>query len=371
MSKYKLDLSKLMRFGIVCLVLLVCTANVSNSFFTKWGFRENTSYAGLASVIDGTAYQPYVYRSAVPRLVDNAVSHIKPDTQANIYKKILHSDELRSHFFSGVSDEAWTARLAIDYHIMYMLIIACFLVTLIYLRKIYLHFKEGYTGSLLAIILFSLMYPLLFTKGAYFYDFFELLGITISTYYFLKNKKLFASIILILTAFNKETAFVAAFGFLFLHEKDYPLNKRLFYFALQLSACLFVRHLIIAPFASNPDTMLHLNLLRNLGYWVNPIHYLKLVDNFAIGIYVPAIHNVFIISWLAIWIKMGWQNLSSPLKAYALGIFIPNLLLFITFGNQDEFRNMSLSLIALFIILIHGFSAFTSWLDGANKKTHI
>lgn len=369
MNRFNIDFSKWMRFGILWIVLLSCTANVCNSFFIKWGFRENTDYAALASVIDGTAYQPYVYRSAVPRLVDKAISHVDEDTQEKIFKKIERSNLLKNHFFNGVPDAEWTARLALDYHAMYFLVALSFLGILIYLRKIFFHFKEGFSGSLLAVIIFSGLYPLLFSHGAYFYDFFELLGLTVSTYYFLKNRKLLATIILVLTAFNKETAFVAAFGFLFLHEKDYPLNKRLFYFALQLAACLYIRHLIIAPYTSNTDSMLHLNLFRNLAYWLNPVSYLKFLDNFGIGIYIPAIHNILIVSWLIIWVKMGWESLPQMLKKYAFAIFIPNLMLFITFGNRDEFRNMSLSLIAFYIILIHGFSAFRAWLDNAHQKS--
>lgn len=368
MNKYQVDLSKWMRLGLLWLILAACTANVCNSFFTKWGFREKTTYVSLESVINNTAFQPYVYRGSIPRLVDQAVSHIDEKTQLKLYQSITASDVLKNHFFNGVPAESWTPRLALDYHFMYALMMVAFLIILIYMRKIYLHFKQGFTGSLLAIILFSLLYPLLFNHGAYFYDFFELLGLTLSTYFFLKNHKFLASLILILTAFNKETAFVAAFGFFFLHEKDYPLNKRIFYFTFQIILCLLVRQWIMAPYANNTDSALHFHLIDNLIYWLNPLHYLKVVNVYGIGMYAPALENIFLISWLLIWVKFGWKNLSTKLKQFTLGIFIPNFMLFFTFGSRDEFRNLSLSLLAIYILLIHGFDSFKNWLDASVKQ---
>lgn len=364
-----IDFSKWARLGILWLVLGVCTANVCNSFFIKWGLREKTTYVSLESVINKTAYQPYVYRGAIPRLVDQAVSKIDEKTQLKLFKSITNSDVLRNHFFNGVPEEAWTPRLAIDYHIMYALITLSFATILIFLRKIFLHFKSGFTGSILAISLFSFFYPLLFNHGAYFYDFFELLGLTVSTYFFIKNKKILASLLLLLTAFNKETAFVTAFGFFFLHEKDYSKNKRFYYFLFQIITCLIARYLIMVPYAGNTDSALHFHLFDNIIYWLNPIHYLKVLNVYAPGIYVPAIENIFLISWLIIWVKFSWENLSPRLKQYTLGIFIPNFMLFFTFGSRDEFRNLSLSLLAIYILLIHGFDSFKSWIDGTSKQS--
>lgn len=367
MMTIKIDFYKWARLGILWLVIGACTANVCNSFFIKWGLRERTTYVGLESVINNTAFQPYVYRGTIPRLVDKAVSKIDNETQLKLFKSLSNSDVLRNHFFNGVPAESWTPRLAIDYHAMYGLIALSFGIILIFLRKIFLHYKPSFSGSILAISLFSLMYPLLFNHGAYFYDFFELLGLTASTYYFIKNKKLLASVILLLTAFNKETAFVAAFGFLFLHDADYPKTKRIYYFLFQMFTCLLARYWIMLPYSNNADSALHFHLFDNIIYWLNPLHYLKVLNVYAPGIYVPAIENILLLSWLVVWVKFGWENLPSNLKQFTLGIFIPNFMLFFTFGSRDEFRNLSLSLLAIFILLIHGFDAFKNRIDNHKK----
>lgn len=353
----------LLRFSILWIVLVACTANVCNSFFIKWGFRDNSAYASLVGVIDGTAFQPYVYRAAVPRLIDQGVNHLSAQTQQKLYQKIIPSDELRNHFFHDLPEAQWTPRIALDYHFLYAASLLAFLVTLIYLRKIFLYFNQNYSASLLAIVVFSLMYPLLFKRGGYFYDFFELLGVTVSTYYFLTNRKLLASVLLMLTAFNKETAFVAAFGFFFLHASDYPLKKRIAYFALQFISCFLIRQWIIAPYTGNADTALHFHLLDNAKFWLNPASYFKLSDFYTLGLFSPTIQHVLVFPWLVLWIKRGWQQMDTVLQRYTLGIFVPNLLLFLNFTTKDEFRNFSLSLIALYIVLIHGFGGFRKWLD--------
>ena len=71
-------LEKFSRVSIVFLVVVICAGNITNSFFLKWGFRDDQrvevynaenyleSYS-LAGMMQGTAPKPFVYRSAVPR----------------------------------------------------------------------------------------------------------------------------------------------------------------------------------------------------------------------------------------------------------------------------------------------------------------
>lgn len=362
-------LKKLFLFSVLWIVLVACTANICNSFFIKWGFRDNSAYASLDKIIDGSAYQPYVYRSMIPRLVDQAVSHIPPEKQEKLYQKIIASDELRNHFFHKLPASLWTPRLALDYHLLYGLVLLSTLLILVYLRKLFLVFSPNFSASLCAVILFSLMYPLTFKRGGYYYDFFELLGVTVSTYYFLTQRKLIGSMLLMLTAFNKETAFVSAFGLFFLHSKDTSLHTRVAYFALQISVCLWIRHWIIAPYTGNADSALHFHLLDNAKFWLNPLSYLKLSDFYTLGLFSPTIQHVLVLPWLCLWIWAGWQSLEGVYQRYVLGIFIPNLLLFLTFTTKDEFRNFSLSFIALYIVLIHGFAKFRQWLDTPPPQT--
>lgn len=169
---WKTPFKKILKLSILWMILIACTANVCNSFFIKWGFRDDSRYASLISVIDGTAYQPYVYRSAIPRLADQLIQHLPPEKQEKLFHKITSSDKLKHHFFYDVPDSQWTPRVALDYHLMYGLTLLSFLLTLVYLRKIFLHFSANYSASILAVVLFSLMYPLLFKRGGYFYDFF-------------------------------------------------------------------------------------------------------------------------------------------------------------------------------------------------------
>lgn len=354
---------KLFRFSVLWIVLVACTANICNSFFIKWGFRDDSAYASMDKIIAGSAHQPYVYRGVIPRLVDQAVSRIPAKKQEQLYQKIIVSDELRHHFFHKLPAHLWTPQLALDYHLLYGLILLSTLLILIYLRKLFLVFYTDFSASLFAVILFSLMYPLTFKRGGYYYDFFELLGLTVSTYYFLTQHKLIGSLLLILTAFNKETAFVSALGLFFLHSKETSIQSRLAFLTLQIGVCLWVRHWIMAPYTGNTDAALHFHLLDNAKFWLNPLSYLKLSDFYTLGLFSPTIQHLLVLPWLSFWIWSGWQSLERMYQRYVLGIVIPNLVLFLTFSTKDEFRNFSLSFIALYIVLIHGFAKFRQWLD--------
>ncbi|HMA08930.1 MAG TPA: hypothetical protein VKP68_13745, partial [Ramlibacter sp.] len=99
------------RLSIILLVATICAGNVTNSFFLKWGFRDDQrpeiynadnyleSYS-LAGMMYGSAPKPFVYRAAVPRAIKWAVDKLDPAWQAKIFAGIKENDSLRKSFAS-------------------------------------------------------------------------------------------------------------------------------------------------------------------------------------------------------------------------------------------------------------------------------
>ena len=354
------------RFGLLLFVLLACTANVTNSFFLKWGFRDGggTETFSLEGMIAGKAPKPFVYRSTIPHLVDRGLASLSEETLAAAFGKINQSNSLKQHYFPAIPEASWTPRLAVAYHVMYFLVAISFLAALCYLRKIVLvYWPDEFSGSILSILLFSLLYPSLFHAGGYYYDFFELLGTTASTFYCLRQRPMTATMILALTAWNKETAFLMSFGYWFLHADTTPRRVKYMYLIAQASSCLIIRHFIVSRFEANSGATVTLGLLSNVAHWLNPVSYMKFDNVYAVGIHTPRIQNVLIVLGLFTWVRAGWQDAPDEIKKFALGILVPTALLFMLFGFEDELRNLSLCLPALFIIMAHGLGPFREFLD--------
>jgi len=177
-----------------------------------------------------------------------------------------------------------------------------------------------------------------------------------------------ATIILALTAWNKETAFLMAPGYWFLHAATTPKRVKYMYLIAQASSCLIIRHFIVSGFEANSGATVTLHLLDNVVHWLNPISYMKFDNVYAVGIHTPRIQNVLIVLGLCIWVRAGWQNAPNEIKRCALGILVPTGLLFMLFGFEDELRNLSVCLPALFIIMAHGFGPFREFLDRSHVQ---
>ena len=134
-TRLGLVLQRFSRISIIFLVVVICAGNITNSFFLKWGFRDDQrpeiynadnyleSYS-LTGMMYGTAPKPFVYRAAVPRAIKWAVDKLDPAVQAKIFAGIKENDSLRKSYATGLPEKYWTPEVAITYHATYMLIVA-------------------------------------------------------------------------------------------------------------------------------------------------------------------------------------------------------------------------------------------------------
>ena len=350
------------RFSILLTILITLTSNITNSFFIKWGFRELDPVASLTKMIDGTANKPFVFRSAVPKLVNFTISQIDEKYINKFYLQISKHDSLKKHYFSNISNDIYTPKMCAIYYSMFALVFISYFFSLFYLRLIFLHFSNGFSASILSIIIFSLCYPLLFELGGYYYDFFELFFATLSVYLWIKQKKILGSISMILAVFNKETAFLLGLSSFFLHSKNTAKITRWIYLSTILCFSLLIRHLIMSGYDDNPGSTFYFAVLGNFLAFINPLSYFHFEQLYGV-IASPTIENVLLIFIFIFWFKKGWVNVPKNMRYPIMASILPTAVLWAICGNFNELRVFSIVLPYFFIIFIHGFQPLLKFID--------
>ncbi|TDN69870.1 hypothetical protein [Paraburkholderia sp. BL10I2N1] len=351
------------RFSIVFVLLLVCAGNITNSVLLKWGFRDDqkTDYAhsySLVGMMDGAAPKPYVYRSSFPKAAKWAAEQLSPAVQNKLFKSISRYDSLRNSYFHSVADEFWTPVVAITYHLAYLVVILSTVMALWFVYK--LARMRGLTfGQAVGFVAgFSLIYPLTFQQGGYYYDFIELLGVFGACYFLLKRWMIACTIFVALFSFNKETFFLVPLALFFLHGRDVAVSKRIGWLVIQLVGCALSRHIIMSGYEHNAGGLVEFHVLDNLRFWINPKSYFGFYNLIAKGVFTPSLQNPLMLVPLIVFFRHAWRESGARYQRYFFAAFLPVLVLFAFFGYRDETRNFSVVFPAIVLIALNGARQF-------------
>ncbi|KWF64983.1 hypothetical protein WL92_04365 [Burkholderia multivorans] len=351
------------RFSIVYVLLFVCAGNITNSVLLKWGFRDaqaddlrNTF--SLIGMMDGGAPKPFVYRSSFPKAAKWLAERIEPDTQQKLYRSITRHDSLRNAYFSDLPKQYWTPVVAITYHLTYIAIVLSALFALLLVYKLARLHGLSFGQSVGFLAGFSFLYPLTFQQGAYYYDFFEILGALGACYFLLRQRMIACTATIAIFSLNKETFFLVPLALFFLHDRDVPLSRRVGWLAVQLAICGVTRHFIMSGYAHNAGDFVAFQLWGNLKFWVNPASYLSFYNLIGKGIFTPSLENPLMLVPLAVFFRAAWRNTPAHYRRYFLAAFLPVLPLFMLFGCRDEARNFSVVFPAVVLIALHGATRF-------------
>ena len=361
------------RFSIVFVTLLVCCGNITNSFLLKWGFRDdqrNADYIhtpSLVGVMEGAAPKPYVYRSAMPKAAKWMVEQISPEHQLKFFKSITRYDSLHHAYFSGVPDHYWTPVVAIGYHVMYFAVMLATIFTLLFVYRLARMQGLSFGRALGFLVAFSMLYPLTFQKGGYYYDFFEILGVFGVVYFFLKRSMLMATLFVALFSLNKETFFLVPAALFFLHDSDVPMKKRFAWLAVQFGICMATRHFIMSGYQANDGGFVEIHGVHNLLFWLNPLSYLGFYNAVAKGVFTPSLQNPLIAVPLIVFLYHAWRESPSLYKRYFLAAALPIAALCACFGFEDEARDAALVFPAVVLIALHGASRFGEIFGGLDE----
>lgn len=359
----------LYKYLLLFIAFTIFAGNVTNSFLLKWGFREDFEPPLVVAMLDGVAKKPFVFRSALPLMANSMVNAIPKETQENLFKKISRYDSLKKHYFSNIPNEYWNANNALVYHFMYLMIFWSFFASLIFIYLIANHLtSKGFKFSLLTTCMFSLIYPLTFQNGGYFYDFIELLGLFAGTYYFLSGRILLSTLILFIASFNKETTFLFAIFLSFLHARDKTTGYKIKWTSIQTASCLVGYFYLQWRYASSPGGIVEKHLAENLIYWSNPISYIQFSNLIGKGVATPDINSIFFMLPFLSWLKSGWSISPSNRRYFLMSSLLVSFALLLFFGFKNEIRNLSLAFPAFFIILVVGGSDFFDRIHNYDKK---
>jgi hypothetical protein len=350
---------------ILFILLFILTGNITNSFLLKWGFRDNYDHQySVESMIANNAEKPFIYRSQLPKLLFKLTEQFDDETQNLLFIKIIRYDDLRKHYFSNIPIEIWTPKLAITYHFLYLVIVLCTFFTLLYVYKISLYaFNDNFTNGLLSVSVFSFIYPLSFQNGGYYYDFVELLVIFATTYHFLKENFTKTIIFLLVGSFNKETCFLFPFFLYFLHKNDVPKKIKMGIFILQMIPCLFGYIYITSGYLSNAGNAADLQIIQNLNFWLNPSIYFKFNNHIGKGIPTPEVQNLIFLIPFFLLFKTGWKKAAQSHKEFLFASLGVCSLLLLFVGFKNEYRNLSLSFPAIFLVLKSGIDTYFDYLN--------
>ena len=307
------------KYLVLFIAFTIFAGNVTNSFLLKWGFREDFEPPLVIAILEGVAKKPFVFRSVLP--------------------------------------------------LMYLIVFWSFFVTLIFIYLIADNLtKKGFKFSLLTTCLFSVIYPLTFQNGGYFYDFIELLGLFAGVYYFLSGRMFLSTFVLFLASFNKETTFLFALFLFFLYSQEKTIRYRIKWTSIQTTVCLVGYFYLQWRYASSPGNIVEKHLSENLLYWFNPISYIQFSNLIGKGVATPDMNSIFFLVPFLSWLKSGWSISSSNRRYFLMSSFLVSFALLFFFGFKNEIRNLSLAFPAFFIILVVGGNEFFDRIHNVDKK---
>lgn len=361
------------RFAIVLLVVLVGSANISNSFLLRWGFKDrqpDSRYQqsfSLVGMMDGQAPRPFVYRSGAARALKWLVEKIPQAHRERLHKSILRYDSLRNAYFPGIPDQYWTPTVSIVYHLMYLLVtLTCMTLLWLCWRLARMH-DVPWSSSLGLVTGFSFVYPLTFQQGGYYYDFIELACALGATYTCLSRRWLSCVAFVTLGSLNKETFFLVPAALMFAHDGGSNRKPYLSWLIAMVALSLSLRWWIMHPYSQHHGVMVEHHALDNLLFWLDPRNYLSFYNLTAKGILTPSLQNPLFLVPAALFLRASWRASPAHVRRYVAAIWLPLLGLYAAFGYKDELRALAIGFPALWLVVLQGAPQFAQ-IFGAESR---
>lgn len=335
------------------------------SFMDRWSFRENEDRYDLPSMLEYRAERPFVYRALIPIVVNSCSRIVPQDWKRQLTDKLDQISDLRARFFKGEGRIPWTTDFSFAYRLIYYLDFASLLFTLVVLRAIVQRLpRVSAAAAAFTPLAFCVILPTAFLVGGYFYDFPELLFLTLGYLAALQGRYVVLCLIVPLAAANKETAILLptlVSPFLWAH---YGSRKTLSIVAvstgLGVAAVLGVRTLL--DLTRGTPVIVH--LLHNIRFWLLPSSYFQFTDILAPGIPFPKPGNVLVLGAMAAVVAGGWKFMTALERRLLVISAVVNIPLALFFGAPAEFRNLSL----MFVPLVIACARFFSEMQTAGKR---
>lgn len=362
-----------MRMAITLLVVLIASANITNSVLLRWGFKDRqpieryTNSFSLVGMMDGTAPRPFVFRAQIAMALKQLAMALPQEKVERLHRSITRYDSLRSAYFPGIPDKHWTPITSLTYHLMYLLVTLSVMGALWLIHCIGLQQGLSWSRALGLTVAFSFVYPLTFQQGAFYYDFFELLAAMALVHGWWAGRFWQVGLAVALGSINKETFFFLIAALWWLAPTQPHRHRRWTWLAPMLLVSLYARSVITETGTVGPTVEQHLS--ANLGFWINPLSWLSFDNITAKGVLTPSIQNPLMLTPLMTLLITGWKNSPGPVRSHAAAIMAILLPLFLAFGYKDEFRALALAFPALVMLGAHATQKFACLIDDPNPHS--
>jgi hypothetical protein len=344
---------------LLIFVYFIVAASSFNGYFTKWAFRDTDLRSSIDLMFDGTAHRPFVYRQLIPQIANFLDKEIPPSIKENIanISKTLNDDCTNYGYRQCPFDTYISARIEsikpkymFRYSIVYVLTFASLLTSMFLLREICIEVSKSNIAGTLAPISFALILPLIFTRGGYFYDFFELMFMSTAFLLALRKRVFWIIPITLVATLNKESFPLFIFALIPLVQPFISRFKLLVFISSNVVIAAIVNLIGKSTYANNPGGNVEYQLVDNIKFYLHPLKYLFSFE-WTYGMYLPKGFSIFILLTLFIIILKAWPSLERTIKQhtlFALAITIP---LFMLFCTKDELRNLSMLYVAFTIMI--------------------
>lgn len=341
-------------------IVWVLSALVVSAFLSHWSLADGAPRNSLQMFLDGQAHRPFAYRLLAPALVNAAeealpaparrflADDVAPAFRARYVAPLLPIYEAQ---IPGITERAHQDWAQERYRASYVLMVALMLCSLagamLLLHRAVSQLGAGEWAAMGAVAVYGLMVPTLFLNGGYFYDFTEQLGAVAFICCVLEKRWVLSAGVLFLMQFNKETAVLMPL-FLAFHFWQWGRWQGLRWGAFNLLMCVLLLMAVRLYGAHWPGQSSEWHLDDNLTFWFSVESWRRTTDFHALGVALP--RCVFLCFALAalVW---GWKRGATANVIAATIAFGVLSVLLLTMGFTDEYRNISLALPLLILVL--------------------
>jgi hypothetical protein len=352
-----------MYYWICCFVLFFIAASASfNGFYDKWHLIDVDGSGSLygkntfASIVDGSAQRPYVYRQLLPVLagwIDRFVSNGSEQQLDDAKNKT--SATLDDRLFD--TPIAQNKRYFSRYKILYGLVFLFAWASVYAMYGVARAVGSPPAAAAMAAVSMILLVPYFLTVGGYFYDYPELAFFMFAVWAALKLEWWWMVPLSALATWNKES-------FLLFVPTLYPLLRQhtsrikalgeIGILSIASGAVCILTHL---HYRNNPGGVVEFQLMRQISSVPDAI--LKVHLDQTYGVSDPLTENLVSGAFLVWTLARGWRLVPGPVQRHAQIAAIINIPLFICFCMPYELRDLSMLYVALLLLLA---ANLTQWL---------
>ena len=341
---------------LCCFVLFFVAASASfggfyeKSHFCEEGVSGQYYRASFESMVDGTAWRPYVYRQMLPSVANWLDRNVPLAIEGWLYARQGNGHTANS--ISAIADSS-TARNRVYFFRYLVIYLATFLFALLGVFAMYLvctALEMPPVAAVLAPIIVILLIPYIMSVGGYFYDYPELAFIALAVWIALKFDWWWVIPIAALGAWNKES-------FLFVIPTLYPIFRRRTSRSgalLGVGVLCLVTAAVYLPmrmhFAHNSGSNVEFRLADQLQFFLHPRRMLFATEE-TYGVRAMRVFTVVPMTLLVWTVWRSWRQLPLFIKRHGQFAAAINIPLYVLFCAPGELRDLSLLYIVFLVIM--------------------